>query len=144
MVLTLGIMSGKHPNRLQQADDRAHDVVQQALDEGHLESGEPFLISPMPTHTIANDARLSVGRALVHFNLSRTAWVVDGDGEPCYRDCKDENAPHGVKFRLFSKNAGRRHIVQQAGGDPSKLKYNPFEKRKTTAFDDDGKPPAHS
>lgn len=125
---------------MRQADTRAHGVVQDAIDRGFLESGEDYWIRNLPNHQVANESRLSVGRALVHFNLSRTAWVTDADGNPCYRECVDASAPHGVKFRCFSKTAGRRHIVQQAGGDPSKLKYNPFGKRKNEAFDDDGKP----
>ena len=133
-------MSGTHPEGLKPADTRAHGVVEDALARGFKESGEPYWIPNLPSHAVANESRLSVGRALVHLNLSRTDWVTDSEGKPCYRDCVDADAPHGVKFRCFSKSAGRRHIVAQAAGDPANLKYNPFAKKRKPPFDDDGNP----
>ena len=136
------VMSGRHPSAMKPADSRSYGVIQHALDSGYKETGEPYVVKGLPTHTIANEARLSVGRGLAHYNLSRACWVVDGDGNPCYQNCVDENAPHGVAFRLLSKQAGRAYIVQKTGGDPSKLKYNPWRRKKPTPFNDDGTPPS--
>jgi hypothetical protein len=72
--------------------------------------------------------------------VSCAAWVTDADGEPCYRSCADPSAPHGVHFRLFPKNASRRFVTEQAGGDPAKLKYNPWKRKSGPRFDDNGVP----
>lgn len=131
-------MSGRHPNALRKADTRGHGVVQDALDRGFLASQETYRVPGMPDHATANEARLSVGRALAHFNLPKAAWVVDESGKPCYRACKSPDAPHGVAFRVYSKNAARAYVVAKTGGDARKLKYNPFERRSVAALDDAG------
>jgi hypothetical protein len=132
-------MAGRHPNRMRPRDESAHPVVQDAIDRGYLVSGEKYHVPGLMTHDIANTARLSVGRALEHFGLSRAAWVTDADGNPCFRDCKDPSAPHGVGFQLYTKDGARAHVVRESGGDPAKLKFNPHMPRKTGRFSDDGK-----
>jgi len=136
-------MSGRSPRAMRQGDKRAYPVVQDAMDKGHLDSGEAYIINGLPDHETANQSRLSVGRALVAHNFARAAWVIDADGQPCNplkEPCKAENAPHGVGFRLIAKNKARAYIAEQTGGDPSKLKYNPFASKKAAAVDDDGRP----
>lgn len=127
-----------HPNKLVKHDDSAHPVVQDAIDKGYMASGANYYVQGLRDHATANQARLSVGRALTFFGLSRTAWVTDADGTPCYKACQDAAAPHGVGFRLISRDAGRRYVAEQSGGDPSKLKYNPYMPRRRPRFNDDG------
>lgn len=133
-------MSGRDPRSMRQRDERAHPVIKKAFANGHLESGDPFAIGGFANHEAANQGRLSVGRGLTHHNLARAAWVTDQDGSPCYQDCGAPDAPHGVHFRLIAKKTARTYIYRQTGGDPAKLKYNPFARRKQVALDDDGKP----
>lgn len=126
---------------MREADTRAHAVIADALAKGHLESSEPYFVMGLPTHDAANQARLSVGRGLVHHNFARASWVVDADQQPCNplkAPCRDPKGPHGVAFAIYAKSAARRHVYQQSGGDPQKLKYNPFAKRNTGGYDDDG------
>jgi hypothetical protein len=103
-----------------------------------MDSGRKYIVPGFPTHDAANEARLSITRGLKHFGASPAAWVTDSDGQQCYRDCKDPSAPHGAGFELHSQNAAKRHIVQQTGGDPSKLKYNPYARPVQGRFDADG------
>lgn len=126
---------------MRQPDRRAYPLVQEALDQGFLASGATYTVKDIPDHAAANEARLSVGRALTANNLARAVWVADSDGVPCNplkTPCKDESAKHQVCFRLISKTVARAFIVQQSGGDPSKMKYNPFEQRKPKGVNDDG------
>lgn len=131
-------MAGRHPRALKQRDERAHPVVQDALDRGYLDSGQDYVIPPLPNHATANRVRISVVRALEHFNLGKAARVVDQDGNPCWHDCADPDALHSVTFRLHSKKGARAHVLQSTGGDPSKLKYNPFARPQTPLIPDDG------
>ena len=128
---------------MRKADTRAYPLVQDAIDKGYLESGATYMVRGLPDHATANEARLSVGRALVNSNLAKAAWVVDADGVQCNplkTPCKDEKAPHGVGFRLISKDSGRAYIVRQSGGNPANLKWNPFDRAKPKGFNDDGTP----
>lgn len=131
-------MAGKHPDRMQARDERAHKVIQDAADKGYLDSGKPYIIQGFPTHDAAVEAMYTLQRGLEHFGLAKSAWVTDEAGEQCYQDCKNANAPHGAGFELHSKNAARRHVVKETGGDPSKLKYNPHARRRQGRFDPDG------
>jgi hypothetical protein len=135
-------MPSRHAGKpLPKADTRADPVIQHALDQGYLDSGEPFTVPGMPDHQSANEGRLSVNRAARRRNLSPGAWVADQDGNPCYQDCQNPDAPHLVKFRLWSKNAARTHVFRETGGDPGKLKYNPWTSHKTVRHDDSGQLP---
>lgn len=131
-------MAGTHPNRMQPRDERAHGYIQDAIDKGYLDSGRKYIIMGFPTHDRANEARLSILRGLNHFGLSPAAWVTDSGETQCYRDCKDPNAVHGAGFELHSKNEGRKHVVRETGGDPSKLKWNPHMTRRQGRFSPDG------
>lgn len=133
-------MPGGHPNARHPADTTADPVIAHAIQAGYLDSGNPFDI-PMPDHESANRGRLSVNRSARRQNLSPGAWVAGSDGEPCKPPCPDPGAPHYTRFRLWSKNAGRTHVFRESGGDPAKLKYNPWTSHKRQRYDDSGKPP---
>jgi hypothetical protein len=132
-------MSGRYPHASEKRDERAHGVIQDAIDKGYLDTGAKYMIPGLPGHGVANETRLSIGRGLVHFGLCKSAWVADSDGTPCYRDCQDPEAPHQAGFELHSKNKGRRYLVEQTGGNPAKLKYNPFSPGRPGRFNDSGK-----
>jgi hypothetical protein len=130
--------------RAPEADTRADPVIDHAIEHGYLDSGEVFTVPGMASHDIANDGRLSVNRAARRRNLSPGAWVADADGNPCNpakQPCADPGGPHLVKFRLWSKNTARTHIFRETGGDPSKLKYNPWTSHKRVRHDDQGNLP---
>jgi hypothetical protein len=132
-------MSGRYPHASGERDERAHGVIQDAIDKGYLDTGRKYMIPGLPSHDVANETRLSLGRGLTHFGLCKSAWVADADGTPCYRDCQDPDGPHQAGFELHSKNAGRRYLVKQTGGDPTKLKWNPYSSKKPGRFSDSGK-----
>lgn len=132
-------MAARHPHINQNRDERAHGVIQDAVDKGHLDTGRKTYVGGLPDHDTANEARKAVTRGLGHFNLAPTAWVTDEAGEPCWKSCKDPTAPHGVGFELHSKNAARKYIVDKTGGNPSQLRYNPYAQTRPGRFDDDGK-----
>jgi hypothetical protein len=119
-------------------DERAHPVVNHAIELGYLDTGAEYAVDNLTSHDAANEARLSINRAGTHLNVSTPSWVVDQDGHPCYKGCADANAPHGVRFRIHSKAAARAHLVHQTGGDPAKLKYNPFQRGSGPVLDDHG------
>jgi hypothetical protein len=130
-------MPGRHPNAMRQPDKRAYPLLQDAIDGGWVGNRQPYPVENFNTHDAANAGRKSVLKAGRHFNVSVSAWVTDASGENCYRQCKNPDAPHGIRFMLFSKNEGRAYIAGIAEGDPGKLKYNPFAKR-AAKLDDDG------
>lgn len=123
---------------MQPRDERAHGVIQDAIDRGMLDSGRPYVVPGLPNHDAANEARRSIARGLTHFGLASSAWVTDADGNQCWKDCKDPSAPHGAAFELHSKNKARAYVVGQTGGDPAKLKFNPYQSRRIGRFDPDG------
>jgi hypothetical protein len=129
-------MPGGHPNARHPADTRADPIILKILESGYLDSGESYDI-PMPTHDAANEGRLSVNRSARRQNLSPGAWVADGQGERCYKDCADPGAPHYLRVKLWAKDQARTHIFRSTQGDPAKLKYNPFA-RKTRRYTDQG------
>jgi hypothetical protein len=130
-------MPGRHPNALRPADRRADPVIEDAVGKGFIGSGEPYPIDGITGHQSANQGRLSVVKSARRMNISVSAWVVDSDGKQCWKNCKDPDAPHGIRFRLFSKEQGRAFVTEISQGDPSKLRYNPFRK-KGTKLNDDG------
>lgn len=131
-------MGGSHPNRMQERDERGHGVIQDAIDKGYLDSGRKYIVHGFRTHDAANEARQSLNRGLAHFGLAPAAWVTDGAGEQCWKDCADPDADHGAGFELHSKNAAKRHVVKETGGDPSKLRFNPYARPVQGHFDPDG------
>lgn len=123
---------------MQPRDERAHPVVNDALDRGYLDTGREYPVDGIASHDAANEARLSVKNAATHLGVSEACWVVDGAGNPCGADCQAPGTPHGIRFRLHNKNAARAYITRQSGGDPSKLKYNPFQRGEPRRIDDNG------
>lgn len=121
-------------------DESAHPVIQQAMDQGYIGSEGAYPIDGFATHDAANRGRLAIKRGGEHLGVSAAPWVVDQYGEHCPGPCKDPNAPHGVRFRLWSKDSARQHVLTQSGGDPAKLRYNPFMKGKGPVVDDYGRP----
>lgn len=119
-------------------DERAHPVVQDALDKGHLDTGADYHVPGLPSHEVANQTRISINRALGHFGMSPASRVVDQQGQACFKSCQDPDAPHGVTFRLWSKDGARQHVIHQSGGNPENLKYNPFAKQSGRVVDDAG------
>jgi hypothetical protein len=124
-------------------DETAHPVIEQALAEGYLDTEAVYHVHGFASHAIANQARLSLNRGGHHLNVSTPSWVVDDYGEQCYRSCKDPEAPHGLAFRLFSKDSARAHVLKGSGGDPKKLKYNPFKRGQRAIIDDSGRAVQH-
>ena len=131
-------MAARHPHVNPNRDERAHGVIQDAIDKGYLDTGRKYYVGDLPSHEVANESRKAITRGLAHFNLAPTSWVTDKDGSPCWKDCKDPEGPHGTGFELHSKNAARKFIVEKTGGDPAKLRYNPFAQAPTGRFTDDG------
>jgi hypothetical protein len=119
-------------------DESAHGVVTDAINQGYIGTDRPYPIRGIQGHEAANQARLSINRAGRHLGVSIACWVVDNDGEGCWKDCQDPQAPHGVFFRLHSKNQARGHVVASTGGDPAKLKYNPFKRGTGPLVDESG------
>lgn len=133
-------MSGRHPKAMQPRDERAHPVVQDAYAKGFLDTGTDYPIRGLASHKVANEVRLSIQRAQAHLGFAQAARVIDGDGLPCYKGCQDPSAPHGVTFRLWSKNGARAHVYKQTSGDPQNLKYNPWKRADPAIIDDAGRP----
>jgi hypothetical protein len=131
-------MAGRYPHAAGTRDERAHEVIQDAIDKGYLDTGRKYHVPGLPDHETANQARLSITRGLHHFGLSPAAWVTDAGENPCHKDCQDPSAPHGAGFELHSKAMGRRHVVEQTGGDPAKLRFNPYAPPRQGRFSDNG------
>jgi len=131
-------MAGRYPHASNSRDERAHDVIQDAIDKGYLDTGRKYVIPGLASHDIANETRVAITRGLRHFGLAPSAWVTDGDGNQCYKDCADPSAPHGAGFELHSKDAARKYLVRETGGDPAKLKFNPYAPPRQGRFADDG------
>lgn len=129
-------MPGGHPNARHPADTSADPVIAKMIEAGYLGSGEPFDI-PMPDHDSANRGRLSVNRSARRQNLSPGAWVADEAGEPCRPPCAAPEGPHYLRVKLWPKSEARAHIFRQTGGDPARLKYNPWA-RGNARFTDSG------
>ena len=119
----------RHPFKQQPRDTSAHRLLEYVLNRGYLDCGEDYVLPGALTHENANGARLSVRRGARHFGISCAARVIGPDGEQCTYDCPDPSAAHTIAFQLYSKNAARRYVTQQAGGDHTKLKYNPYGRR---------------
>jgi len=140
-------MAGRHPAAMRKRDERAHAVIKDALNQGYLDTGTPYVVPGFGSHDAANEGRKSVKVGGDHLGFSTAAWVTDQDGNPCwigskpgYKECTDPGAPHAVRFRIHSKDKGREHVVRESGGDPSKLKYNPFQRAEGRLVDDSGNP----
>ena len=125
-------MAGRHPRALGPRDERAHPVIKDAINNGYVASGKYYNCDGFTTRDAANEGRKAINNAARHLGVSCSAKETDdlqqlGDGT--WR----------VRFRLWPKNAGRAHVVQQTGGDPSKLAYNPFRRGEGPVVDEDGR-----
>lgn len=133
-------MTGRHPRALRPRDESAHPVIEQAHKEGYLDTGADYHVPGFTSHDTANAARLAVQRAQAHLGFGMAARVVDEDGGPCWKDCQDPDAPHGVTFKLWSKKGARDHVFRSSQGDPQNLKYNPWKRGQRAIVDDSGRP----
>ena len=129
---------GRHPNALLQRETRGHGVVRDAIERGFIDSGQEYMIPPAGTHEQANAARKWINSAADHYGVSAAAWVTDQDGMQCYKACQGPELPHGIRFKLWSKDEARKHVVRQSGGNPANLKYNPFRRAEQRLVDDSG------
>lgn len=129
---------GRHPASLRQRETRGHPFVRDAIERGYINSDVPYVIPPMATHEQANELRKWIKVAGDHLGPSAAAWVTDQDGMQCWKACRDANAPHGVNFKLWSKDEARKHEVRVSGGNPANLKYNPFARAEPRIVDDSG------
>lgn len=132
-------MAGRHPAAMRQRDESAHPVVEDAIERGYIDTERIYQIPGFASHQAANEGRLSINRAGGHLGVSAASWVTDQDGQACHQSCQDPQAPHGVYFRLWSKDSARQHVYRQSGGDPANLKYNPFAKKTGPVVDDSGR-----
>jgi hypothetical protein len=112
-------------------DERGHPVVQSAIDQGFVGTGQPFIIRGFPTRQAAEEGRKSVNAAAKHLGVSCSSrqgeHVIDSG-----------NGTFELHFRLFSKNSAREYIARTTGGDPSKLAYNPYQRAAPRIMDDNG------
>jgi hypothetical protein len=131
-------MAGRHPKALRPRDESAHPLIKQALAEGYLDTHAIYHLDGLASHAAANNARLSLNRGGQHLNVSTPSWVTDETGEQCTKACRAPETPHGLRFKLYSKDSARAHVLRESGGDPSKLKYNPFAKGQRSLIDDSG------
>ena len=129
---------GRHPNALLQRETRGHAVVKHAIELGYIDTGQEYPIPPAGTHEQANAARKWINSAADHYGVSAAAWVTDQDGIQCYKACRGPELPHGLRFKLWSKDEARKHVVRQSGGNPANLKYNPFRRADQRLVDDSG------
>lgn len=138
-------MPGLHPDRMRQADRRGDPVLEDALKRGFMDSGEAYQIPGFPSHEAAAEGMRSLYRAARRMNVSFAARVCDDTGEQCWEPgtpledyCYDPQGEHRVHFLIWSKNRARAYVLEQSGGDPSKLRYNPWERAQKTRVTDDG------
>ena len=131
-------MTGRHPKALRPRDESAHPVIEKALDEGYLDTGADYYVPGFTSHDAANQARLAVQRGQAHLGFGMAARVVDDRAVPCWKDCQDPSAPHGVTFKLWSKEGARQHVFRQSQGKPENLKYNPWKRGQRALVDDQG------
>ena len=123
------------------ADRRGDPYIFDAMAKGYLDSNRTYAIRGFPTHRTADQGRMSINRSARRHNLSPASWVASENGEQCGprdKDCEEPDAPHQVRFTLWSRAAAREHVFKETGGDPAKLKYNPWTPR-TMRYDDHGR-----
>ena len=122
-------MPSRHPFKQTPRDTRAHGIIEWYLGEHGADSGYEHTTPAAGGHDAANEGRLCIRRGARHFGLSAAAWVIGPDGQPCVYDCQDPQAPHALVFSLHSKERGRAYVGRETGGDPARLKYNPYARR---------------
>ncbi len=124
-------MAGRHPAGMRPRDERAHPVVQHAIDQGYVGTDRPYPVRGFPTWQIANEARKSINNAARHLGVACSSRSAD-------HIIAEPDGTFTVHFRLYAKNQARAYIASQTGGDPSKLAYNPFRRASKRVIGDDG------
>lgn len=124
-------MGGRHPGGMRPRDERGHPIVQHAIDLGYLESPDFYVCPGFTSWNAANEGRKAVNNAARHLGVScssrtREDILAAADGT------------FTLRFRVFAKNDGRRHIVQSTGGDAANLAYNPFARAQGPKAGEDG------
>lgn len=112
-------MTGRHPRAIRSRDERGHPVVKHAIEQGHLESGEFYWVRGFATWESADEGRKSIYNAARHLDVSLSSRA-QSDILP------DPEGGYMLRFRVFAKIEGRRHVIAATGGDPGRLAYNPF------------------
>lgn len=110
--------------------------MKDAIAKGYLGTGQYYVIDGFASQEVANESRRSVNCAARHLGVScssKEAEDVQALTDGTWR----------LRFRIWPKNAGRRHVHKETGGDPSKLAYNPFARAEGPVVDDYGRPIAH-
>ena len=114
-------------------DERAHPVVKDAIDKGHLGTGKPYVVDGFATREAANEGRRSINNAARHLGVScssREADHIEQLTDGTWR----------VSFTIWPKNSGRQHVAATYGHDPASLPYNPFRGGEGPLYDDHGRP----
>ena len=128
-------MAGKNPAYFTPRDESAHPVVEDAIRKGYVTTqgrdGRPYVIRGFKDEESAQRGRRSVYNAARHFNVSCSSRTNEDV-------IAEEDGTFTLRFWLIPKNAGRKHVIKATGGDPSKLAYNPFAKKRRPLMDDDG------
>jgi|SRR5579859_3044103 len=131
-------MAGKDPHVFTPRDERAHPVMQDAIDKGYVERGtaqgrdsDPYWIPGFPSHKVANEARRSIYCAAKHFGVSCSSRTNEDIIE-------QEDGTFTLRFWIMSRDSAKRRVLETTGGDPSKLAYNPFKRRNQRMIADDG------
>ena len=117
-------------------DESAHPVVKDAIEKGYVGTGKYYVIDDFATQDAANRGRRSINNAARHLGVSCSSKEAEDVQQLT-------NGAWRVRFRLWPKNAGRQHVHQSTGGDPSKLAYNPFARAEGPVMNDDGSPIRH-
>lgn len=118
---------------MRERDERAHPVVQDAISRGYLGTGRPYEVPGFDTREAANEGRKAINNAARHMGVScrsREAEDIQQTTDGAWR----------VTFRIWPKSEGRRHVHEQAGGDPANLAYNPFSRAAGPVVDEHGRP----
>lgn len=126
-------MAGRHPKAMRPRDESAHPVVKDAIERGYVGTGKYYMIDGFTTREAANQGRKSINNAARHLGVSCSSTEADDVQELT-------DGTWRVRFRLWPKNAGRQHVHQETGGDPSKLAYNPFARAEGPIMNPDGSP----
>jgi len=124
-------MAGRHPHGMRARDERGHPVVRDAIGKGFLESPDSYLVPGFASWEAADEGRRAVNNAARHLGIScssrqREDILAAADGT------------FTLRFRIFPKNEGRRHVLQTTGGDPANLAYNPFARAPGPEVDENG------
>jgi hypothetical protein len=127
------IMASRHPKAMRPRDERAHPVVQDAIDEGYVGTGRPYVVPGFASRDAANEGRKAINNACRHLGVSCRSREAEDLAELT-------DGTWQVSFRLWAKNDGRAYVRSSTGGDPANLAYNPFARAQGPVLDDDGRP----